>query len=142
MIATIIIILAALLVVVYTKNKKSKKGTDETVEAECENCGTLGSDTDLNKLQVYYNGGVKITEQETIIAEGELALTAKGFDIKGKEVYLKPSKLTWNHSCSCINFGSETGITNTVVCSKKGSTKRNVWIKYESRTFSWKIQFK
>lgn len=136
----IIIILAALIFLIIALTKKQKDKTNK--ENECINCGNLGSDTNLNKLQVYYNGGIKITEKETIVTAEELALTVKGFDINGKEVYLTPNKITWNKSCQCIKFGYDTGIVNTVNCSIQGNLQRNVWVKYGSKTFMWKIKFK
>jgi len=140
MTAVIIIILVALFLTIgITKKQKDKKNKEDI---ELKNSESLGSDTDLNKLQVYYNGGIKITAGETIVTAEELTLTVKGFDIKGKEVYLNPNKITWNHSCQCVKFGNNTGIVNTVNCSIKGKLKRNVWVKYGNRTFSWKIQFK
>ena len=137
--AGIIIILVALIFLIIAITKKQKGKTNK--DSECINCETLGSDADLFKLQVYYNGGIKITEGETIVTAEELTLTVKGFDIKGKEVYLSPNKITWEKSCQSVKFGYDTGIVNTVNCSIKGNLQKNVWVKYGSRTFSWKIQF-
>ena len=140
MVATIIVILVALFLILSIAKKQ--KGKINEGDSECIDCKILGSDADLFKLQVYYNGGIKITEGETIVTTEDITLTVKGFDIKGKEVYLSPNKITWEKSCQSVKFGYDTGVVNTVNCSIKGNIQRNVWVKYGSRTFSWKIQFK
>jgi len=131
-------ILALIILVIIMAKTFSKKSKPVNINTEPM---TLGSDTELTNLQVYYNGGKKIKNGETITVTGEVSLMARGFDIKGNEVYLKPSKLKWNSSCDVVHFERTTGLTNNVLCSKKGKTERNIWIKYETRVFTWKIKF-
>lgn len=134
----IIIILIVLAAVLFLKFRKKNKPVEIIDEPKEE----LGSDENLAILKAYHLDK-EIKKGQIIVTEDKEPLfKARGFDIKEKEVELKPGDLTWGKSCPCVKFTSETGDMNFITCSSRGSLKRNVWVKYKNGvTFAWKIQF-
>ena len=133
-----LIVLAIALVWIFIKvtTKKKPNIINETAVEE------ILLQVEPKKLKVFCKscGNKELKSGETIPITGVGCFYVKGYTLKGEEVRLQGSSLSWASSCAVVKFASPTGLENCISCSS--GSLRNIWVKYTGGvTFSWKINF-
>ena len=134
----VLIVLAIAVVIIYVKtaNKKNTNIINETIEEE------ILLRVEPRNLKVFCKscGNKELKSGEIIPIEGIGCFYVKGYTLKGEEVRLNGSGLSWASSCAVVNFANKTGLENCINCSS--GSLRDVWVKYNnSIIFGWKIDF-
>jgi len=101
----------------------------------------LATDEGLTLLKVYCCGGEELEQNQTKVVKGEMDFFVKGFNQAGKELTLKPKLITWQCSCACVKFASATGPTNEIYSTIQGDIVRKIWVRYNTKSFTWRMQF-
>jgi len=126
----LLVIAIGLFFVILSTLRKRKK--PETI---------LATDEGLVKLKVYCCGGEELAENQLKVIKGEMDFFVKGFNQAGEELTLNPKLITWQCSCGCVKFANTTGLTNEIYSTILGDIIRKIWVKYNAKSFTWRMQF-
>ena len=132
-----LLIIAIALFFVFVNITRKKKKPEPKPETET----VLATDEGLTELKVYCCGGEELEQNQIKVVKGEMDFFVKGFNQAGKELTLNPKLITWQCSCPCVKFASANGLANEIYSTIQGDYLRNIWVKYKTKSFKWKMQF-
>jgi len=135
----ILILIILAIGIVYFFLKKANKNKPVPVKVDEE----VLLEGEPNSLKVFCEtcGNKEISKGEVVPIVGSGCFSVKGYNLKGKEVRLIPSQITWKSGCSCVSFASPTGLNNCISCSLGNLRDVSVKCLANARMFGFKIDF-